>query len=433
MKEAYAVRRTVPPSAEIQASIDKLLGSGLVDDPQRMLSELARLGARLIIQRAVEEEFDQWLGRARYERRAEAGPGKRNGFRSRQVQTAEGELEIEIPQVREAAAPFVSKLFPKWHCKRLLRTDPLKAMIVGAFVRGLSMRDVESLCEEAGLGRTSKSTVARICAELHERFEAFCRRDLYDIKLVVLFLDAIYLAVRPQGPKEGVMCAWGITEAGERALVSVRLGMREAKEDWLELGRDVTTRGLQAPRLVVADGAPGLTSAIEEIWPRADRQHCAVHRLRNLQAKLPKSEHDRVRLAYWSALNQATGVNDGKLRLQVLISDLEHSGYQAAARCLAEDLDALVVHLRYPLRHRNRWRSTNLLERSLGEVRRRTKVIGRFPGETSCLTLVWAVLDLFFSHASNGATFTDLDRQHLYRIKYQPADQSSPAEPVSAA
>ena len=427
------MRRTVPPSAEIQASIDKLLGSGLVDDPQRMLSELARLGARLIIQRAVEEEFDQWLGRARYERRAEAGPGKRNGFRFRQVQTAEGELRIEIPQVREAAAPFVSKLFPKWHCKRLLRTDPLKAMIVGAFVRGLSMRDVESLCEEAGLGRTSKSTVARICAELHERFEAFCRRDLYDIKLVVLFLDAIYLAVRPQGPKEGVMCAWGITEAGERALVSVRLGMREGKEDWLELGRDVTTRGLQAPRLVVADGAPGLTSAIEEIWPRADRQHCAVHRLRNLQAKLPKSEHDRVRLAYWSALNQATGVNDGKLRLQVLISDLQHSGYQAAARCLAEDLDALVVHLRYPLRHRNRWRSTNLLERSLGEVRQRTKVIGRFPGETSCLTLVWAVLDLFFSHASNGATFTDLNRQHLYRIKYQPADQSSPAEPMSAA
>ena len=74
------------------------------------------------------------------------------------------------------------------------------------------------------------------------------------------------------------------------------------------------------------------------------------------------------------------------------------------------------MHLRYPLRHRERWRSTNLLERSLGEVRRRTKVMGRFPGETSCLSLVWAVLDLFFSHASNGATFTDVDRQHLYRI-----------------
>ena len=341
------MRRTVPPSAEIQVEIDKLLGSGLVDDPQRMLSELARLGARLIIQRAVEDEFDTWLGRARYERRPEL-PGKRNGFRPRHVQTGEGELRIEIPQVREAAIPFVSKLFPKWHCKRLLRTDPLKAMIIGAFVRGLSMRDVESLCQEAGLGRTSKSTVATVCAELHERFEAFKRRSLYDIKLVVLFLDAIYLAVRPSGPKEGVICAWGITENGDRELVSVRLGMREAKEDWLELGRDLTTRGLQAPRLVVADGAPGLISAVEEIWPRADRQHCAVHRLRNLQAKLPKSEHERVRLAYWKALNEATSVKDGKLRLQVLISDLEHSRYEAAARCLADDLDALVVHLRYP-------------------------------------------------------------------------------------
>src|ERR1700681_4708466 len=159
MKEAYAVRRTVPPSAEIQASIDKLLSRGLVDDPQKMLSELARLGARVVIQRAVEEEFDTWLGRARYERRPDAGPGKRNGFRPRHLQTAEGELRIEIPQVREAAEPFVSKLFPKWHCKRLLRTDPLKAMIVGAFVRGLSMRDVESRCEEAGVGKMSKSTV----------------------------------------------------------------------------------------------------------------------------------------------------------------------------------------------------------------------------------------------------------------------------------
>src|SRR2546421_11374842 len=78
MKEAYAVRRTVPPSAEIQAEIDKLLAKGMVDDPQKLLGELGRLGARLIIQRAVEDEFDQWLGRARYERRPERQRGLRN-------------------------------------------------------------------------------------------------------------------------------------------------------------------------------------------------------------------------------------------------------------------------------------------------------------------------------------------------------------------
>src|SRR5213076_1443312 len=209
-RETYAVRRTVPPSAEIEEQIDQLLAVGVGENPRESLSELAKLGARLIIQRAVEDEFDAWLGRARYERRPEAPPGLRNGFRPRRVQTAEGELSVEIPQVREAAEPFVSRLFPRG--TKLLRTEPLKAMVIGAFVRGLSMRDVESLCEKAGMGKLPKSTVAKICQELRERFEQFKRRDLYDIRLVALFLDATFLAVRPDGPKEGVLIAWGFTE-----------------------------------------------------------------------------------------------------------------------------------------------------------------------------------------------------------------------------
>jgi transposase-like protein len=180
----------------------------------------------------------------------------------------------------------------------------------------------------------------------------------------------------------------------------------------------------------VADGAPGLIKTIEQCWPASDRQHCAVHRLRNLLAKLP--ERERVRRAYWQALDDATGERDGKQRLQGLVDQLEEAGYTAAARCLADDLEALVVHLRYPTRHRRRWRRTNLLERSLGEVKRRTKVIGRFPGETSCLMLVWAVLDLYITHATNGINFTQLERQRLKNIRYQPADQPIPEEVTAA-
>jgi putative transposase len=243
LKEAYAVRRTVPPSAEIEVRIEQLLAVGVGENPRETLSELARLGARLIIQRAVEDEFDAWLGRARYERRPEYqrgltnyGEGYRNGYRRRTVQSAEGELEIEIPQVREAAETFVSALFPR--ARKLIATEPLRAMVIGAFVRGLSMRDVESLCEKAGLGKVAKSTAQRICTELRDRFQAFQRRDLYDIRLVALFLDATFLAVRPDGPKEGVQIAWGFTEEGQRVLLAVRLGMRESFEDWQELGRD---------------------------------------------------------------------------------------------------------------------------------------------------------------------------------------------------
>jgi putative transposase len=184
--------------------------------------------------------------------------------------------------------------------------------------------------------------------------------------------------------------------------------------------------------LIVADGAPGLIKAVEQCWPASDRQHCAVHRVRNLLAKLPERERDRVRQAYWRALDDATGERDGRQRLQTLVDELDQGGYTAAAKCLADDLDALVVHLRYPTRHRRRWRSTNLLERSLGEVKRRTKVIGRFPGETSCLTLVWAVLDLYITHATNGIGFSQLERQRLRRMRYEGHEQTSPEE-VNAA
>jgi transposase-like protein len=130
-------------------------------------------------------------------------------------------------------------------------------------------------------------------------------------------------------------------------------------------------------------------------------------------AKLPKNQAiiNRVRDAYWSALDQATSAADGEARLRALVGELAPQ-YPSAAACLAEDLPALCVHLRYPLRLRKRLRSTNLLERSLGEVKRRTKVIGRFPGETSCLSLCWAVLDLIIAGA-RGLGLTDFEDRQL--------------------
>lgn len=173
-KEAYAVKRTVPPSAEIQANIDKLLSDGVVEDPSKMPPELARLGARLIIQRAVEDEFDQWLGRARYERRPEAGTGKRNGFRARRLQTGEGERRVEIPQVAHWCPRCAPPLAHQ--CERLVRrrtpllvarrrsivafsetpaclaardSGPLTVVLVQLFRDGLSAAPVDTLGRRA--------------------------------------------------------------------------------------------------------------------------------------------------------------------------------------------------------------------------------------------------------------------------------------------
>jgi putative transposase len=410
----------VAPSARLEAQIAELLSEGL--EGRERLAELGRLGARLVLQRAVEEEVSAFLGRARYER-TPAATGSRNGTRPKRVQTAEGEISVAMPQVRDAVERFVSRILPD--SRTIVRTRPLEALLIGGWVRGLSDRDIESLVQEAGLGSVSKSTASRLCRELRDRYRAFCARSLAETELLVLFLDAIYLPTRPSGAKEGVLVAWGYSTAGQRVLVSVRLGQRERHEDWLDLGRDLARRGLRAPWLVVSDGAPGLVKAIEELWPDSDRGRCTVHRLRNILAKLPDRPelHERVKQAYWRALDQATDPADAEHRLRELVAELEQP-YPSAAACLAEDLPALCVHLEYFPRLRKRFRSSNLLERSLEEVRRRTKVIGRFPGETSCLSLCWAVLDIFIGGA-RGLGLTDLEYRQVVQLKVARPERDS--------
>lgn len=389
------MEQRIAPSVQIEAAIEAVLAGG-VGDPDA-LTTLGRLGAQLVLQRAVEDELAAFLRRARYERTPHA-TGSRNGHRPRRVQTAEGEITVAMPQVRGTLTRFVSQVIPD--TRSIVRTRPLEALVIGAYVRGLSDRDIESLAKEAGLGTISKTAVSGICRDLRDRYRAFRARSLADVRLLSLMLDAIYLPVRPEGPKEGVLVAWGYTVDGERVLLDVCLGQREREEDWLDLGRGLMARGLRSPLLVVTDGAPGLIRAVTELWPDADRARCTVHRLRNVLAKLPDRGdlHARVRAAYWKALDEATCPEEAEASLRVLVGELA-GDFPSAAACLAEDLPALAVHLRYPLRLKKRLRSTNLLERSLEEVRRRTKVIGRFPGETSCLTVAWAVMDLVIAGA----------------------------------
>lgn len=404
----------LPASTRLEQAIAELLEGGIADGDR--LSQLGRLSAQLVLQRAVEDEVAAFLARARYQRTDQAR-GWRNGSRPKRLQTAEGEIVLQMPQLRGTVESFVCRTIPD--SRKAIRTRPLEALIIGAYVRGLSDRDVESLVQEAGLGNVPRSSVSRICQELRQRYQAFCARSLAGIELLALFLDATYLPTRPSGAKEGVVVAWGYDLEGQRHLLAVSLGQRERLEDWLELGRDLTRRGLRAPRLVATDGAPGLVRAVEELWPEADRQRCSVHRLRNILAKLPKRPdlHARVQRAYWAALDEASSPEAAEGSLRQLVAELARD-YPSAAACLAADLPALCIHLRYPLHLRKRLRSTNLLERSLGAVKRRTKVIGRFPGESSCLSLCWAVLDLIIAGA-HGLGLTQLDQQELERLRPQ--------------
>jgi putative transposase len=140
-----------------------------------------------------------------------------------------------------------------------------------------------------------------------------------------------------------------------------------------------------------------------------------VHALRNVTAKLPERHHRKLKARWWAALDEASSAAEARRGLEAIVADYR-AAYPSAMAVIERDLDALVAHLRWPSEHRKRIRSTNLLERSFVEVRRRTKVIGRFPGETSALSLIWAVLELS-SRGWRGVVMTPKTVAEIERLR----------------
>jgi putative transposase len=404
----------VAPSERFRRELDEALeGIGERVDP---IETVGRLGARLILQQALEDEVSEVLGRGRYER-AEEPVSYRNGYEPRTVKTTSGSIEVERPRVRNAQAlGFESRVLGKG----VARTHALESLVICSFLRGLSTRDVEAtLAETFEEPIVSKSTVSRICEDTRERYRRWCERRLEEHDLVYCFLDAVYLKLRPDDqPAEGVLVAWGVTLEGRKVLLGLALGSRESYESWLQFGRDLIDRGMRAPLMVIADGAPGLWKAARELWPAAIEQRCTVHALRNVTAKLPERHHRELKARWWGVFDDARSLAEARRGLEAIIVDYR-AAYPSAMAVIERDLDALVAHLRLPSEHRKRVRTTNLLERTFVEVRRRTKVIGRFPGETSALSLIWAVLELS-SRAWRGVVMTPKTVAQIERLRREP-------------
>jgi putative transposase len=267
-------------------------------------------------------------------------------------------------------------------------------------VRGLSTRDIEAaLAEALGEGATvSKSTVSRICEAIKKEFEAFCHRDLFGIEVEYLYLDGSHFKMHPGAPAEPVLVAWGITTDGKPVLLAVEPGVTESIDAWRDFLCHMTARGLRAPSLVVSDGGAGLIGAVELVFSHSARQRCLIHRARNVLAKVPKHAQDQVKSDFWAIWN---GIEEDAGEAAVLEAEKRVKAfstkwkklYPAAVACLEDDLGHLTTYLRFPKEHWARIRHSNFIERTFGETRRRVKVMGRLPGERSCLSLVWAVLD----------------------------------------
>ncbi len=288
----------VSPTERIRGHIDELFAEGR--PLPEILEEVARLGAQLLMQAALEAEVTEFLGRDRYRRAAaceDARPGSRNGYREVTVKTTAGPVTLARPKLRGTAEAFASRLFGA----HVTKTTALESLVIASFVRGLSVRDVEATLAEA-LGdqaAISKSTVSSVCQAIKGEYEAWALRRLEEVKLDYLFLDASFFRMHPGSPAEPVLAAWGITTGGKPAFIGLAPGTGESTDAWHGFLTDLKDRGLASPLLIISDGAPGLISAIEQAYPTALRQRCVIHRARNILAKVPAGMQAEVKDAYW--------------------------------------------------------------------------------------------------------------------------------------
>jgi putative transposase len=401
--------RRVAPSTIVGEEIGELFAGGVAPETN-ILSALAQLGVRYVVQQGLEQEQTDHLGRGRYERGA-GRRGRRNGYEDATLRTAEGGIGVRVPQVRDGEVPYRSKLIEFLAGN----TEALDRLVVEMYARGLSTRDIEDAFRGPG-GELliSRTAVSEITDRLWEDYQAFCTRDLSEIDVAYLFVDAIFESLRRYGAKEAVLACWCITTSGHKVMLHLAVGNKESELCWTEFFRDMIARGLRVPTSVTADGAPGLINATRVCFGHSIRIRCWFHRMGNILAKVPEEAKAEL-AAHLRAVRDAATPESGHAAAAELIMRFGDQ-HPAAVSCFTEDLDGLLAHLRLPARHRVHCRTTNLIERSFEEERRRTKVIPRFTDERSAMKLVFAAL-IRCSQRWSRVSITDIERHQLRLLR----------------
>jgi transposase-like protein len=422
----------IPASERTSQNLEELLTQGVADGDAR--AELLKLAVRKIVEEALEAEVAEAVGRGYYENGAEPGAGYRNGYRRGRLRTAEGPIEYGVPQVADRAEPFVSRV----RARLAGRTAELERLAVEMFARGLSTRDIEAAFQDAtGASLLSRTAVSQVTERLWQEYEAFAGRDLSEFAVAYFFVDGVAERLHAGMPREAVLCAWGITEEGQKVLLHLAPGTKEDTASCTAFFQDLKRRGLADPLLVVTDGAAGLIRAAETCFPRAVRQRCLVHRLRNLRSKAPDSRWLEIAIRARACYESASPA------LATLLRDDFVQAYErelpALVKCFLEDFDACIAHLRFPLRHRKVIRTTNLLERLFLEERRRTKIIPHAFGERPVLKLMYAAI-IRAADRWRGITVGEFEQRQLQALRDElnhahaqrvaPAVRATPTSPV---
>ncbi|HKA58806.1 MAG TPA: IS256 family transposase [Gemmatimonadales bacterium] len=355
------------------------------DDP---LMAAIRPAVRAAIEGAIDAELKALLGAARYER-IEGRLGYRHGAQSRTVGTPMGAIAVTVPRARvgqgSATQEWRSALLPRYH-RRLRRLDET---ILGVYLTGTNQRKVAAALRPLLTGvALSKSAVSRLAGHLQLAREEWMQRRLEDDPYVYLYLDGFVVPVRRDGRvvRTPLLIVVGVRATGERVLLAMRFATAESTAGWRCVLEDLVQRGLAAPQLCIIDGSGGLRAALTAVWPTTAIQRCTVHKLRNLQAHAPHHSYAAVK-ADFHAIIHATARAEAE-RAYARMHRRWTSRCAAVAESLAEAGHDLLTFYTFPPDQWKALRSTNLIERIHGELRRRIKTQATWSTEHGMLNLL---------------------------------------------
>jgi putative transposase len=347
--------------------------------------ELMRRLLGTMMQALVEAEATEFIG-AEPHQRTEDRTTQRNGSRDKLVTTAAGDLTVKIPKVRTGS------FFPALLAPRRRIDVALHAVVMQAYVEGVSTRRVDDLVVAMGGTGISRSQVSRICAQLDADVAAWRARPLGEQAFPYVFLDATYCKVRINARvvSQAVIIATGVSADGRREVLGCEVGDSETESFWTEFLRGLRDRGLDGVQLVISDSHRGLTNAVGTVMQGASWQRCRVHFMRNVLAKVSKGHAEMVAATIRTIFAQP-GPTEVRAQVDNVAGMLEGE-FPAVAQLLLDAKADLTAFADFPLPHWRKIWSTNPLERLNREVKRRTDVVGIFPNPASLLRLSACVL-----------------------------------------
>jgi transposase-like protein len=365
------------------------------------LDELAREGARRMIAVALEAEVDDYVERFAEELDDEGHRMVvRNGrARQRRVTVGSGTVPVKAPRVNDKRIDadsgerrrFSSKILPAYARRSPKVTEVLPIL----YLRGLSTGDfrpaLEGLLGEDAAG-LSPSTISRLCKDWEADYERFRSRALLFSRYAYLFVDGVHVSVRlGEDDRLCLLVVIGVREDGTKELLAVEDGYRESTDSWAAVFRDLKTRGLNEPRLVIGDGALGTWAALRDVFPQTDKQLCWVHKTARVLDTLPKRLQPRAKMMLHEMMEAPTRA-DARSALETFRGEFD-AKYPKAVAKLDRDWDALTTFYSFPAEHWRHLRTSNAIESSFATVKLRTRVTKGAGSKTAALAMAFKLLE----------------------------------------